>query len=269
MKVDANVERKAFESKGHKLSIAQPFTEGHTLTANEALFVNRQLASVTTNILASWLNREVERLNAENDKLLASTDKAERAKAKAKGPKGEPAYSVADVPGVQEKYDEIFAAYEPGVTTRGSGGGAAHDPVQSIANSIAWEQLKVRLKAKGFKVNSVKAEKKADLVAQWLEKNPAILETAKAQFAASDTPTSADEDLGDLFDGLEGGEAEAGEGNASDDTNVDTTGDGESDSNSPDGEDGGLGTNTGTQSVDEANADDKPSEDPPTPGAFA
>lgn len=199
MQIDEAVARLPYKFKGKAVQVPTYFPVGHTLTENEAKFANRQLASVTGNVLASALNRLVDKKTEDNGKL-ADTDsaKAKDADGKAK------VFTIADVTDTEAQalFDAIWTRYEPGVTATRDGS-SVHDPVEAIANNIAWERIKVQLKARNIRVGSVKAEKKAELVKALRDKDPTILETAKAQVATIPPDTFSD----DMFAGLPVGEA--------------------------------------------------------------
>lgn len=174
-----------FKFKGFAVKAPQPFTTGHTLTENEAKFVNRQLASVTGNILSSALTR-----------LLAKRQEEENAKAKAenRAPATLELDKAITADEARKLYDGIIAEYEPGVTAA-RGEGISKDPVETMADNIAWARIKVALGKKNIKVSSVNAEKKAAFIKQLREKDPSILDQAKAAFGNADSPTDAMDDM--------------------------------------------------------------------------
>lgn len=182
-----------FKFKGKIINIPQLVAPGDTLTEAYARFFNRQYASVTGNILSSALARLVE---TKND----ATKEGHTPK-----PDNTP-YTIDDVTDTdaQTIYDAINLRYEPGVTATRDGS-SLHDPVQSIANNMAWERIKISLKARNIKVASVKPEKKAELIGQLLNRDPTILEAAKAQVASVATTDGLD----DMFAGLPVGDAPA------------------------------------------------------------
>lgn len=191
--IDSATPTLPFKFKGRTVNIPQIVKTGDSLTENHAKFFNRQLASVTGNVLSSALARLVE---TKND----TTKEGYVAK-----PDGTP-YTIEDVSDAdaQAMYDAIFTRYEPGVTATRDGS-SLHDPVESIANNMAWERIKVSLKARNIKVASVKPEKKAELIGQLRTRDPSILEAAKAQVASVATT----EGLDDMFAGLPVGDAPA------------------------------------------------------------
>ncbi|WCD44128.1 hypothetical protein Kuura_050 [Caulobacter phage Kuura] len=188
--------RNAFKFKGHAVNVPFLYATGHALTELEARFVNKQLASVTGNALASALTRKIAALQTANDALPDGTE----------GKRGTDAPFTEkdiDTTTVQSMFDEIFTNYEVGATaTRGEG--IARDPIQSIADNIAWERIKVMLTQRNIKVGSVKADQKAKLIGQLHEKDPSILEQAKATFNA----VKPLDGLDDMFAGVGAAEAE-------------------------------------------------------------
>lgn len=174
-----------YKFKGHTVAIAPHFAEGHVLSANDAKFANRQLASVIGNMLGQALNRKVEALQKAEDA------KESGFKANEDGTRYQ--FTAADVDGVQALTDEIYTNYEIGVSNYRTGDGSStRDPVKSIADNIAWERIKVLLGNKNIKVGSVKAEQRAKLIAQLHEKDPSILVQAKATYEGSAADASTD-----------------------------------------------------------------------------
>jgi hypothetical protein len=230
MQITADTPRTRFKFKGFDINVPQPFTEGQTLDANLTKFINRQLASVTGNIFASAANRALSKAQDEENAKAKAENRTARTLALS---------DVMDAAKAQEVFDKIVGDYEPGVVSE-RGVGEARDPVESIASNIAWERIKARLKANNIKVNSVKAEKKADLIKQLLARDPSIMEQAKA--AVGDNAPS--DGLDDLFSDL-GGDTQA-------DTNTDST-----------GADPALDANVSTDEGAAAAAD---AEDAPAPG---
>lgn len=190
-----------YKFKGHTVAIAPHFTEGHVLSANDAKFANRQLASVIGNMLGQALNRKVEALQKAEDA------KESGFKANEDGTRYQ--FTAADISDVQALTDEIYTNYEIGVSNYRTGdGSSARDPVKSIADNIAWERIKVLLGNKNIKVGSVKAEQRAKLIAQLHEKDPSILVQAKATYEGSAADASTDGlDLSVLDAATDGGPA--------------------------------------------------------------
>lgn len=95
----------------------------------------------------------------------------------------------------QKKLDALYEG-----KVRSSGGGsakAAIDPVQAEAERLAWDAIKVALKASGRKASDVDDEAKAKAIEAYLGKNPETLKQAKARVEAL-AKTKSTVDLGDL-----------------------------------------------------------------------
>lgn len=191
MQISDTTPRHDYKFMGYALAIPAPFTEGQVLDAPLTKFINRQLASVIGNLTGQAIRREVEKRQKGTP---ASGDKP--------AVPAQPNFKAEDLGAdwVNAQLAEILAGYEPGVTNARTGGGSAHDPVQSIADGIAWEKIKERLKALGKAINSVKADKRKELVAQYHAKFPNLLEEARAIYAAStqgaDSASGDDDFLG-------------------------------------------------------------------------
>lgn len=157
------------------------FTEGHTLSALEALFLNRQVASVVGNAFGGWVRRTTEKMTPkEKANFFSTTD-------------------------FQAKFDEDFAAYELGANNRSSGGTSV-DPLTRFARAIAEPKINELLKSKGIKVNKVREvieangkSKHYNLITQFIERNSWVTALAQQQLDAMASTT----DNGDLLDGLD------------------------------------------------------------------
>lgn len=251
MEFAAETPRLDFEFKGFKQSVPQPWKAGDTLTEQHAKFINRQFASVTGNIFSSALNR-----------LVAKAEKEEAAKAKAENRAAVEIKleNLVTADKAVEMFNAILAEYEPGVTTQ-RGDGILKDPVQQIADNIAWTKIKARLGELKIKVSSVTAEKKAEFIAQYHAKDPSIMALAKQQYEGANANTAMD----DMFASLTATDTNAAP--AGDDT---TSGDAGTDSVSGDATsdtvEGGTASDTPTPEI----APDASAGEPtPSGGAFA
>jgi hypothetical protein len=217
--IQPDAARIAYKFKGKTVQVPHYFTTGQALNEMEARFAQRQLASVTGNVLSSAITRKVAKMNEANAalpdsapegtdpqpgvnvrRLAAPADDGSVPTETIKGKDGTPDvtrpasynYTESDIDEAtaQSMFDAIFTDYEIGANNnRGDGESTVHDPVESIARNMAWEiGVKPLLKDKGFKLNSVTAELKAKLIGQYLDQYPSLRETAKAQF---DTARSA------------------------------------------------------------------------------
>jgi len=205
---------------GHIVQVPLHFSEGQALTALEARFANRQLASTVGNVFASAIKRLVAAKQTEADAL---DDDAYDAAGYSRDEAGNriPLDSTAiDEATAQSTFNSIYDGYEIGANNnRGDGTAKEHDPVEAIARNMAWEMVKGLLKKANRKVNSVKADKKNELVDAYLEKFPAIRLGAQAQWDAAQAADVSDVDF-DLGEEAPEPEAEGeGEGDApADDT---------------------------------------------------
>lgn len=218
----AEAPRHAFKFKGIEVQAPYTYAEGHTLTANEATFINRNLASVVGNLLSGRIQTRIDALVAgDKEKGIAPLSKEDAlAQVKASG-------LDKDFTSWQDAYDAAFADYEPGVNNRGEGGsGGSVDPVQKVANQIADTKVREALKERNIPFKKVQGEVFTNLKAQYIEKNPWVLELARQQVAATQAAGPAvDED--DLFADLPTGdedEAPLADGGSAEDTSdeVDT-----------------------------------------------
>lgn len=155
---------------GVEIEVPYQFTDGHELTANEAKFLNRTLASTICNYYAGDMRRAVEAHNKANPKHKIT---------------------VADLDwDHQAEFDAKFTEYELGVSNRGEGGGA-HDPVARAMRAIAAAEVKKLITAKGLKIgaffaakivkNGVEISKFDDNVAQFIERNSWVRTLAERQ----------------------------------------------------------------------------------------
>lgn len=166
--IDPSAPRTMHAVNGVEIEVPYQFTDGHELTANEARFLNRTLASTICNYYAGDMRRAVEAHN--------------KAHPKAK-------ITVADLDwDHQAEFDAKFTEYELGVSNRGDGTGTAHDPVSKAMRAIAAAEVKKLITAKGLKIGAFFAAKddngvsKFDaLVAQFTEKNAWVRTLAERQ----------------------------------------------------------------------------------------
>lgn len=174
--------RHAHTAAGETIHAPYVFAEGHALTAKEAAWVNSNLAGVVANSLAGDVRRAKDA--------------------------GKP----IDVATYQTLFDEKFARYELGESNRGGGEGASVDPVERAAHRIATDRVKALAKAKGLNIRTLMETKDAEgnsklsaLVATYLERNPDVLELARAQVEAQNalTDTASDDLFADIAEPTE------------------------------------------------------------------
>ena len=166
--------RHAHTAAGETIHAPYVFAEGHALTAKEAYWLNSNLAGVVANSLAGDVRRAKDA--------------------------GKP----IDPTTYQSLFDEKFARYELGESNRGSGEGASTDPVERAAHRIATDRVKALAKAKGLNIRTLMETKDADgqsklsaLIATYLERNPDVMELARAQVEAQ--AALVDTSTDDLF----------------------------------------------------------------------
>lgn len=165
---------------GLALTAPAPFAEGHTLTAPEAAYLNRQVATSVANPIPAALKAENEATVAKG--LVWVQPSAEE---------------------LQTQYDARYATFTLGQSNRTSGETSTSDPVTRFAREIAKTELNKLLKAKGKNIREVMQAKREDgssaytyLVSQFLAANPQITDMAKAQVEAMDA-ASYSLDFGD------------------------------------------------------------------------
>lgn len=130
--------------QGLVFSVPQPFTEGHTCTANEAAVLNQTLAENVRNNMASKVDKAKENGSTDN---------------------------------IQAEIDEYVTGYEFGVRKGGSIG--PKDPVEREALAIAESKVKEALKAKGYSLKDVGTERIRELAKETIGKYPEITEQAR------------------------------------------------------------------------------------------
>lgn len=144
MQIPANAETKNITVQGVKLTVPQPYTEGHQLTENEAAALNQVLSENLRNNFAAQIRR--------------AKDEAEKA-----GEKYQP-----DAEALQTEMDQYVAEYEFGVKRTGAASTAHLDPVEKEMHTLARNAIKQAIMAKGVKLKDVPKEKVESLVEQYL-----------------------------------------------------------------------------------------------------
>lgn len=183
--------RLSYKFKGKSITAPVIFATGHALTELEAKWANKQAHSVMGNVLASALDAAAAKA------LIDAKPEAERKDYEpSKDDRNAWIAALADTK-AQETFDKILADYELGAA-RSRGEGVSRDPATSVARNMAWERIKMLLAKKGIAANSIKAEKRNQLIDQMLEKDPSIMETAKSVVSAD----SASDGMDDILEGL-------------------------------------------------------------------
>lgn len=140
MEIQPNADTKQITVQGIKLSVPQPYEEGHPLTDAEAQALNQVLAENLRNNFASGIRK--------------AKDEAEKA-----GQDYQP-----DAEALQTEMDAYVAEYEFGAK-RGGGTSTAHlDPVEKEMRALARNAIKTAIQAKGIRIKDVPKEKLEELV---------------------------------------------------------------------------------------------------------
>jgi hypothetical protein len=146
--------------QGVLLAAPMPYTEGDTLTTNEAHVVNQTLHENLRNNFASSIKKFMEKAGVRDATELSAEQRAE----------------------IQEKFDSYAEAYEFGVRTGGTG--RPVDPVEAQALEMATTKVKESLKRQGFKLKDVGVEKIRSLAEGAIESHPAFRQAAERIVAA-------------------------------------------------------------------------------------
>lgn len=147
---------------GVNVNVAQPYAEGHVLTALEAEKLNHVLADNIRTSLVAKIKRAVEEGNA-------------------------------DAAALSKEFQAYADAYS--FTVRAPK--AAVDPVAKEANKIAKEQVLAAIRRKGGNPSDYSAEQLSEYVAKVLQHKPEILEEAERRVNSS--RQIAGDLLSDLF----------------------------------------------------------------------
>lgn len=196
--------RAQHDFQGTPVSVPYIFAEGHTLTALEALQVNRWLATAVGNAWGAGVRRDLAKINAERT-----------AAAKAKkytgpvGDDGKPAPATsADLvfePSVQADFDAKFSDFVLGTSNRGRSGTGSDSLLDQTIRQLATAKVKALIIKNGHKVRIMQTTKGSDgetskfneLLEAYVEKHGEWLTAqAEAQIAA----LAAHEDDGDDLD---------------------------------------------------------------------
>lgn len=132
-----------------------PYSEGHTLTANEAAVLNQTFGENLRNNFSSRVTKAQEEAAKNNTEI--------------------------DLVALQAEFTDYAKDYTFGSSR---GGGVRLDPVTREAREIARSKVGDALKAKGRVLKEVTTEQMNAYIDQALEKYPAITEAAKKAVAA-------------------------------------------------------------------------------------
>ena len=97
----------------------------------------------------------------------------------------------------QEAFDKYAVAYQFGV--RVGGGGSTRDPVQAQAIAIAKDRVKAQIQKLGKKLSDFTAAKLTTLAQALIEKDPSIVELAKARVEELRSMATAELDDSELL----------------------------------------------------------------------
>lgn len=141
---------------------AAPYSEGHVMTKAEAAVLNQTRAENLRNNFAGVIRKKMDELSKEEPPRTELSE--------------EELSSLA----------EQFSAYEDSYEFQGKRTARAPvDPVKREANRIAKDAITAALSAKGITVKQLVEGKMEELISQYLDRNPSVLEEAKARVAAS------------------------------------------------------------------------------------
>lgn len=180
MNVSAETPTHDITIAGIPLAAPAPYTEGHTLTTNEAAVLNQTLAENLRNNFASKVKAAVAKANG-----------IEKVSDLPTGDEYAGLLAAVDTDALASEFAAYVTEYEFGVRRTGTSRGPV-DPVEREAVSMAREKVKVALKKKGLNLKDVDAETINKAVEQVLEKYPVIREQA-AQVVAMRSEVAADE----------------------------------------------------------------------------
>lgn len=157
-------ETRVIRCQGFELSAPQPYSEGHTVTQNEANVLNQTLVENLRNNFASRLRSRQEEA-AQNGETYSP-----------------------DLNELQAEFDEYIAGYEFGVRPAGGGGGRAYSPEEREARKLARQTVSAAIQAKGHKIKDIPTDKMRELVEAFYEQNQeALLEQAASVIAAQES----------------------------------------------------------------------------------
>lgn len=158
---DENTPRAKYKVQDMDLLIPHIYAEGHTLSEDEALFLNTRLASLMVNGYGGDLRREMTRIDDEREKLFKegkwggeTTNKSRDGKTELRHAR--PAWATpADLEGEdwadhQANLDAKFAAYKPGGNN--SAVGTGRNALERTAREIAVREVKEIAAKQGKKV---------------------------------------------------------------------------------------------------------------------
>jgi len=206
--IPADAPRGNFKFYDQAVTLPLVYSAGQSLDDNLAKYLNQAVATSVGNRYGAKIRRALEDLNTE--RAAAFKAGTYTGPMDESGKKPVPAAAtVADLGwNHQAEIEAVFTDFEPGVSGRGGGGGAASaDPVAAEVRRLAGVAVRDLYKAKGIKyMDMLKAEKEgksmfAHHVDAYVEaKGDQLRAIVEAQFAAMKTMESvgdAELDLGE------------------------------------------------------------------------
>lgn len=162
MQIAKDSASRALTIAGVGLSIAAPFTEGHTCTSNEATVLNQILGENVRNNLSKSVKEAVEKAGS---------------------------IDSVDLAALQASIDTYIETYEFGVRRGGGGGRTAMSPEDSFKMAFAKTKVKNGLKKKGHVLKTVAAAEITRLATEALAANPKLVAAADKAWKASQDDT--------------------------------------------------------------------------------
>ena len=153
--------------QGHVFTVADRYSDGDEINANEASALNQTRRENLRNNFASKVSEKLDGRESLTDDELAE---------------------------LQGEFDTYAESYEFGVHT---GGGRASNPVMTEAMSIARGKVLEYLKQKGHKQKDIKAATITEKARELIAKYPQIMELAKKRIA--ETQAAAASELEDVM----------------------------------------------------------------------
>lgn len=149
---------------------SKPYSEGYVLNALEAKTLNQTRDENLRNNFAKTVKDLQAKLQAEAGEGNTPRE-----------------MTIEEIADLQAK----FAAYDASYTFAERRTAAPVDPVEKIAHSLAWEHIKSKLKERNYDLKTVTPEKKEELIASLISKDPSIMEEAKRRVESSKSIASS------------------------------------------------------------------------------
>lgn len=182
--VPPNTPTRVFTFSDIDFEVPTPYAAGRALTAPEAGFLNSAVASRVGNGYGGEVRRALTAINADrqaafkaktlDESLIAVDDKGKRSPVPAtiadlRDDDGEPWDHAA-------RFAERYESFIVGESNRGKGGAsAASDPISRLMRTLASEDLKARIIAKGLSVQAFMRAKVTDADGEEVSKFETLL----------------------------------------------------------------------------------------------